>query len=369
MGYFTLFVAIAYFIIVVFIFNRQQNKFSYLYGIYILILLGFVYNCPDYGNYKNFYYTVENISYYNLLSDPGYSYINLFCTKLGLSYTEFRFLSSTIFFFILLFVIYKLTNNTVFVLGLYIIYPLDMDICQVRNFMAYIIFLLGVYIASKYYKQRYLILTLFLFIAILFHKAFALYFPFIILEFIRKYSIGQHISQLLFLIGILMPIYEKSIIDNTFILSLFLIENDAYSNFQVYSDAGVQNGYWLTYLKLILMLFFSKYVYKKLQKNMKITDIKLKFSEYVYHMFRYMIMLSPMIGISATMFRYPRNFLVPLYIICGIYLDNLKDKRERIRSIIIFIFIVFIITVIESYGASDTIDLILTNNYLFNLIE
>ena len=158
-----------------------------------------------------------------------------------------------------------------------------------------------------------------------------------------------------------MPFYEGIIIGKyDDMIQIMQATSDQYNaTTRGYLTGETRLGYLVAYFKFIPMFIVIKYIRNKYNES----GIKKQFINLVYLLHEYMFVIMPVIGITATAWRYPRNLLLPLYICCAIYLE--RKTNNRFWFFIAVTSMAISIAAIESGGDFSVLWRILSNNYLW----
>lgn len=145
-------------------FLRKNNIFvSGLLVLFILCVFCFNTSNPDLYNYQNQYY-----GYAVFYTEPLFCWLERFFNGMDLSYEFFRFVIVSVSLFLMVNTIYKYSPYPTFVLFLYTIYPLTMDVVQLRFFVGWTIVLFAVRFIVDYQTEKKInyILLYFLFVVL-----------------------------------------------------------------------------------------------------------------------------------------------------------------------------------------------------------
>jgi len=336
-------------------------------------LIGLTYDVPDYGPYESYFYLSQYISfedfdettsqYYKVNNDIGYMFLNSLGYDSGLTYPEFRFVSTLLCIIIMAIVVYRLTDNIALVFVMYLIYPFIMDVCQVRNFIAEVLLLGSIYLLANRNSKRYLLFGVLVFLGATVHKSFILYLPFIFFLYARNHKKLSFIYKICLLIGLAMPLYEGVIIGRYEEMLILMQSTTEEMNASVrgYLSGETRYGFIVAYVKVMIMLLIIRYI-RNNSYDIK-SDLKRRYVEVIYLFLEYMCIIMPVIGITATMWRYPRNLLLPLAICCAIYLEN--KRRYRTCLTVLFCLCFWIISALEAGGDFSLLWNILQHNYFW----
>ena len=204
-----------------------------------------------------------------------------------------------------------------------------------------------------------------IFFATSIHKAFVLYLPFIFFFYARSQKKLSFFYKICVFVGLAMPLYESAIIGRyeEILLLMQSTTDELNASAQGYFSGETRYGFLVAYAKVMIMLLIIRYIKNNSDKTM--SDLKRRYVEITYLFLEYMCIIMPVIGITATMWRYPRNLLIPLAICCAIYLEN--KTRYRICLTTLFCLCFWIIAALESGGDFSLLWNILQNNYVWSL--
>ena len=369
------FILIIYCIIIHFFSNKQVMMLP-VFIVSLSILIGLTYDVPDYGPYERYFYLAQYINfedfdettsqYYRVTNDMGYMFLNALGFSVGFTYPEFRFVSTLLCIIVIAAVVYRLTKNIALVLVMYLIYPFIMDVCQVRNFIAETLLLTATYFLTCDGKKRYLLFLVLIILATFIHKSFILYLPFIFFLYARKQKKLSIIYKICFLIGLAMPLYEQTIIGRyeDMLMLMQSTTDEMNASVQGYLTGTTRYGFLVAYAKVVMMLLIIRYI-RNNSYDVVVSNLKRRYVEITCLFLEYMCIIMPVIGITATMWRYPRNILIPLAICCAIYLEN--KRRYRICLTVLFCSCFWMISALESSGDFSLLWNILQNNYFWSL--
>lgn len=156
-------------------FIKKNNKFvSFLNVLFIFCVFCFNTANPDLDNYMTQYYGLAR--YY---TEPVFVSLEVFFRDMGLNYEIFRCFVVVVSLFLIVSTIYRYSPYPTLVLFLFTIYPMTMDVVQLRFFAGYSFVLFAIRFIVDYQNKRkikfILLFFLFVFLATGCHYACALY--------------------------------------------------------------------------------------------------------------------------------------------------------------------------------------------------
>lgn len=346
----------------------------------IILIMGGASNCPDYMNYESMYYNAVNFSWqyfwdpsvaYSMgyCRDFGYSITNYIGNELGLTYQDYKFVSSLIFLMTLFIYTWRIIKNKLIIfLCLYIVYPYLMDVIQVRNFMFVVFLFMGIYYLTYAKKNRRLKFIALMMIAATFHTIALLYLPFVFFEnCIKKWT--RFILYILILIGLLMPFYADWIKTNWMFAWMLLSGTD--TSLAHYAQYVMNTNDGLAYLARYFLLLFIVMFLSHIKDVMKNADSYLgRYTKNIYWLSMYCLIFLPLFPMFGDLgARLLRNLLY--FVIVGSVI-GCSFEENRINRIVVALTAILIISTVgwlELYNEylRDNVQVILSNNVLYTL--
>lgn len=347
----------------------------------IIAIMGGNSSNPDYLNYESMYYNAVNFSWQNFWDpsvsysmgycrDFGYSITNYIGNEFGLSYQEYKFVSSLFFFTVLLLYIWKIVKGKLIIfLSLYMIYPFLMDVIQVRNFMFVVLLFVGMYYLSYATTWRYLKFSSIMLIAATFHTVALLYLPFALFKkWINKKWI-KYILYIPILVGILMPVYADWTKSNWMLAWMLL--TDTNTSVAHYAQYVMETNNGLVYLARYFVLIFIVMFLYRIQDAMKNRNHNFSiYTKNIYLLSLYCLIFLPLFPMFIDLgARLLRNLLYFVMVGAVIYYSSEKRRASGIVVYIIAVLIVGMVGWLELYNVylRDNVQVILDNNVLYTL--
>lgn len=322
---------ISYGLILASLINKKSKIILFVILGTMWILFGFNTNNADYINYEliyNGYYPNHEIGFMKLIS--LFKYYNL-------SYQIFLIIVSFIGLLFLKIIIKQYTININYVIALYFIYPFFLDITQIRNFIAMIIFLFSIKYLNNSHKYNIIKYILCILLASIFHYSFLFYFI-LLLTKIKK------IKNLYFII--LPTVFMLMFISYTNlhykVLSL-IFNNDKVLLWFTYR---AKIGFIIPIVLQIFSLFFILIIY-----NNNFIHVKTKLSDmfnfiYIQNIYKVniiMLLLIPLYIFNMTFFRLYRNILILNYIVVANSKFNINAKVTNVCLKTLYVYYIIIL--------------------------
>lgn len=238
------------------ILKRKSNILSILIAIIMWIVFGLCTYNGDFGNYSWIYQNIQNPAYWTEF-DFLYTVFMYICSRLGMSFIQFRMTFGAVYITLLYYTIGKYTENRAEVLGLYMLFPYSYFVSVVRSGFAAVLIVLAYYEITGGRNNKVKFWTLII-VASLFHYTsifFAVYY------FLRRKEL-KRISVILVigLVTIVFIIYHSGLIYT--VASWF---TSSYRTLKWFmprpSDQKIR---WVLYLIIIdLMLIFLAHFSRK----------------------------------------------------------------------------------------------------------
>lgn len=381
MGYLFLVYTVLIICISRFVFQDKNKLVLFIYILGLAVIMGLNTSNADFDMYERQYLSsvyFEN-AWFDYLEaiksgysrDSGFAFLNSIFALNGIGYVLFHFIMCAMGLGIIWYVVTKKVRNISFVFFLYVMYPLFMDIIQVRNFMVEVLLLIGIHLLSSQKKYKVAIYIGLLLIAGTFHSMGFIYVLFIPFYYILK-SRGAWIAKIFILIGLLVPLLFGKIKSSLFDVATILVGNDATAHYVLYVESNdMKFGYLAVYGYVVVMLLVLQYMNKIIQESTQVTFCQKRFSDIVYSMYLFCCCLLPISVVAIDALRWPRNLMIASYILLFIYIEhNLIWNLKRI----VVVMLLLIISVIFAYWnlyQRDFINIymILDNNVFFDLFD
>ena len=334
--------------------------YTFLGTFTLALLMGTSYNMADYENYCGFYASSINFDFdffdyggalwFGYSRDSGYTLINYYANYSGFNYIEFKTILSLLCMLALSYWVYRLSNNCICFLILYLIYPFFMDVIQIRNYIVEIILFYALYDLSQ--NKNTIKYVLFVLIAASFHSLALVYLPFAFFYALSGNFIVVKLKKMLLLLGAMMPIYAPYIEENMELIGLLLSNDSGIQHYERYTTVSMGYGYLYAYLFILIVI-----IYLRKYKNIFMHN---NFFHVVYDMYFYLLMLSPLYAVNGNMTRIPRNLMLPLFVI----MSMTEWRKNKDLSFIALVVVIFLFGWFDLYkpGTGENVLLILQNN-------
>ncbi|MGL5382957.1 MAG: EpsG family protein [Culicoidibacterales bacterium] len=302
--------------------NEDVQKIFFISSAVILfIAIGNTWNA-DYSGYANFY--ANSLTVVDNGLEMGFQLLMKIFSISNISY--FGFLS-IIFCFIMYVSIYLIKKycsdqESIVALLLFAIYPIFLNIIQIRFFLAATIVLFAIDQLISERKKIFYILVL---VATTLHTTalLSLLTPVLLLKnknTILKYST---IITVIFSLFMFTPLFE--------IIITSIIGIEKYNAYFVATKMGLGFFVFLGLLNIFPIIIFNKY-----RKYIKIDDL----SEIIEKINYVILIFSPLYYFSNSFERIPRMFILFNFIIYAKIYGNIKNNKERsIYILVIFVHI------------------------------
>lgn len=371
--------------ITLYFFPTRQNYILFLLFVMLTFTMGLVYGVADYDMYSYQYraaafFDLDTALDYRMAYMSGYSKdigINLLAygfNLLGCSYEEYKFISSLIILGVLLFYVRRLTQNPLWVLFLYALYPFLMDIIQVKNSILEVLLFVSVYyyvMASSHPKTKYAVgMTG----ATLFHSASLAYIPFFIIDKILNNNHLRWLVYLAIIVGLLTPFYAGAITSRWMEVGAILSATESgLEHYTGYAEDIAGNRYIFRYLYVCMIVLISGFMNHRIRKYREQTKMYMKkYVNVAFHLTLYMCLFMPLFPIfTDASIRFPRNIMLILYVATFFYCQMEKVKLYRVfATVSIILSTIYMARVDLFQGATiDNVYIIFSNNYLFQLFD
>lgn len=325
-----------YFILLLLSFYIKSNKYTdVLIAAFIYYIVFHAIESPDFYNYQTVYnYIGEGNEY--LSTGIGWYYLNFTGNLFGISYRQFNATIVLISLMIYQGFISKYTKNTSKVWFLYMIFPLLLDIIQVRFLFSTALVLLSI----KFILKNPLKYKIFAFVIILcaytVHSSAIIYSLFIIVPKSRR---TKKIFNKLIIIVIIITFSLRSYLPS---LAVFVVGNQRLVR---YFSSTVSFVAILTYASFFAISYVLVAKLKSsIMLNENIKEYKKSFVEFVVDC-NYIIFLTlPLVYFSADFMRIQRIMWILNYIVLAIAIEGQVFSIKLTRSYIFngkFVFSVY----------------------------
>lgn len=271
----------------------------------------------DYNGYQYFY----AIQVYNNGMEWGYVILSKMAYALGLDYQGFSILIHMMGVIGINLIFVKLSENVHLVSLLYLTTLIFLDVVQIRQFLAYIIFTLAI---TCYCKNKKIYCFLLLIVGSLFHITVIVYLPLLLLstkmEFDTKlvkmfFGIILMLCFFVFLTGSRLAFLDK-------IFSNFISESR-----MTYFKTRGRYGFIIPFMFQFICIYICHIIYKYYH-NKSDDEARKKYINSVYVFILYSSIAMPLIMLNNNFYRFFKYGLISLFI-C---VSNLKKDIDKARK-------------------------------------
>lgn len=370
---------IEFFIIIVIFLGMIFKKSKLLTWIMLLIAIvligGSSFNA-DYYSYENNYFSIGN-GLENWDFEFGFQLINKLAYKLGFSYQDFRIIIALIGMLLIYQTVKKFTQNTAYVMSLYLIYPLILDTIQIRNFFAMSIVIYGMrYIISleKYYLKFIIAIAL----ATSIHATMAFYLAFLLVSLKNNQKMISVVVSISVLSTILMPYIIKTA---SFFIASDKISTYFYTETSILTQIGVFIYFFYSiYIIVFLETILSKLDVKKMKyadtveekilsdsRNSEINDMLIIDKKTIVSINIIALLSLPLVINNLNFFRLYRNIFIINYIYYAVYFESDKKTYNSYfaQLLVLVLIVVSFILLIYLVPQSDIITPVFDYNVFF----
>jgi len=333
------------------------NASAFLLILIMFLLISFCYSWADFYIYLNEFYN-SALYGWNIFDEDftikevrqfGFLYLNKLCLELGFSFSEMRFISSGLLFILTICLIRRITEAWQYVVVLYAVYPFVLDLIQTRNFFLEFFITLAIYVFAREENgiKRILKYMCVMIVGASFHTMALIYFPVLLVNMFKK------LKYALFIIALISPVFVHFIINNgTEILMNIGVDDSPLQAYLMYtegttSDASVADPY-MRFLRLWMMVVcfwsFIWYIDKnvviceekdEINDTLQMNTWKIRFIKTTKMMWKYALWLLPILAITPSMERIPRNLLLSFFISFAIYIELCNPKNKLMLTLLI----------------------------------
>lgn len=332
---------------IVFSYVKNNGKiFAFLLMFFAWALYWGNLNNPDYAGY-NFLYNQMNYGapiFDSRFSEIGYRILMKIGVLLNLEFHYFIAVITGISFILIHKTIKKFTHEYNYIYALYFIFPLMLDIVQIRNFLSMSIFIYSIQFILNNNRKSDIKYILSILLASSFHYSALLYLPFIFINKKENKIIVYGIAIFSVFASVLIIANNRQIPLIKEILSLFYDGTYLLNWF----DSKTNWGFLLFWFIQVLSFLVIKYSKSLYYKNNSSSDqsIQSKFISKVYLINLMAFMFLPFYLLESTFTRLMRNILLLNYTSFAITNKSMKNRNDRFSyNIIVTAYILFIFTV------------------------
>lgn len=306
--------------------RKKQIHLFYigLIWIFMWILSGWNTDNADLSNYVT-YYDEGDMFLLSGLANPGFHFLNYIFNSYNISFETYHIILFGIITFFICYQVWKRSYNPIIVILIYLLTAYIPDIIQLKNSLAYIFLLLGLFCLidpnERHSKLKFLILNT---IATTIHVGFVFYFVFLLVD--RKIKSSYVICG-----SILLSIFGHSIL--SYFSSFAFISDNTFLNNR--AESYLSTSSYVSVILCSLQYLLHYYVCKSCVLNSPYNGInKHRFMQITALASTLIIMTS----VNMTFFRLFRNLLLfsSIYIINGYYY---KSNKMNMTCILFLYFI------------------------------
>ena len=344
--------------------KKVNRMFFFISFIIIFLLMGGYRNTT--GLSKDLLYS--EIEYNNIINgiDSNYEIGYVLLIKIGGLFTNdfYIFRNGIIFIFLLIlfFSIKKWVSNPHYVIALFSSYLIILNAEQLRYFLAFVIFSIGIsFLIYSNNKRKKIIYVCFLLIASSIHFSFLIYLVFLLVSINSKSKKEIIIAIYVLLFCVIVFLNDNQIPG----LSILLQSIDNYK-INVYLNQTTNLGFLFPFLLHISSIVLT---YWALKLSIISKDVEnIQSIRYIYNLNLITILFFPLFMLQLTFYRLARNILIINYYVYAQIRTSQKislDNR-RIFSIIMWLSVflwIFIDLVITTPSQSLLIPFFTENEY------
>lgn len=326
------------------------------------VLFGFS-ESADLENYRTMFFQASSFNPIEIITsftgrDKGYMFINSLSSWLGMNFNEFHVVFASGWLFFMIYVSKKITNSTLIVLLLYLLWPFFMDVIQLRTTLVDLLVFIAIYISSKQEKFSDIKACFIVVLACTIHILAIVYLPFF---FFKKFHRTKFVMGIVLAISILLPLYDNlfiGILANKISSFVYLCDDATIASFSQY-DLALSHfekyGRWL-YLNaaLFIMYFIDKTWRKFISQDIVVQNksYKIGYIDTCYAFCKYVCCFMPLYSITGAEFsRIARIFLLPFIMVIGEYIDIANNDYYRLFVLLGAVCILFTAGFVDLYYA------------------
>lgn len=287
------------------------------------------------GYTKDYYLVASNAALEQQITSKGWVFFSQWGLRLNLDYQQFKTLIFVLCMILLIWSLYRFVGtNYGFFFGLYMIYPVLVDIVQIRFFLSISIVILGLSFLQEGKLSSYVIYVLLLFVAILIHNSSIIYIIFLVVPVMSKVK-----YQKLVIKGIIYTDFILLILQRWLTPIIKSFSTDKQQSYFV--SLSVSN---LLFLMLIMLgiALFSFTLERTAQDNVSISKDDKRIIAFTGNLNIVILLLIPMLSTAYNFFRLERISWFILYIFISVLIKyktnwNIKKFQLNMKWVAIFI--------------------------------
>ena len=347
------------------------------------VLFGFS-ESADLENYRTIFYQVSTFNPIEIITsfngrDKGYLFINSLASSVGMTFEEFHVILVSIWLFCMIYISKKITNSTLIVLLLYLLWPFFMDVIQLRTTIVDLLVFISLYISSKQDKFSNIKACFIIMLACTIHLLAIAYLPFFLF---KKFHRTNFMMAIVLSISLLLPVY-----DNFFIgiladkISSFVYLNGSsdisvFTQYNLAPEHSIKYGRWLYLNAALFIMYFIDNTWRKFvnedfcEQNQSLKFNKVKYIDTCYSFCKYICCFMPLYAVAGAEFnRIARIFILPFIMSIGEYIDIANNDYYRIFVLIGAICILFTAGFVDLYYTlgGSVVQILNLNDILYNM--
>lgn len=358
------------------IIKNNAKSIAYLMLILLLLVMSFSYNNADFESYRDLYEGTRFFNYdfdpyganwFGYSSDYGFTILSKIFLELGIEYEVFRFFFMAVGLLLMYLSVRKFVENLSGFYLVYFFFPFFMDVIQIRNFLIASILTYALTFLmenNRYSKIKYIVCLV---IAISIHKIAIVYLPFAFIFNLSKNNVFRKIYFMLIGIALLMPLYGGFLKENLGFLGE-VAQYEYASQLDLYTHTEMNYGYLVYWFYTVCVILIMKYIFKKFHYAKASIEIT-TYMNVIYQMCLYMCLFLPLFAINGEFSRILRNVLPSIYIVVILALEKIKNGNSKKIILLCFGLTIIFYAYFDLYRTQISIESILEDNYLFNLIN
>lgn len=313
--------------LIVYISKRNIGVISLISYAWIFILFYGNTNNPDYSGYLWRY----NSQVYNSSMEIGYKFLSGFLHMRGFDYQALILAIILISIPFVLVVICKMNCNLHLLFVMYVVPFFVLDVIQIRNFIASMIFSCAVIMLSEGKKKTYILMVL---LSTLFHRSFIVFLIFVFLS--EKTQISKKIVRLVFAVTIgicILALVERNVVllPISYVSKLLLGESEKGIYFGTYINFGfvlyIIAGLCNIMLAWMLVKIINCYEYLTIFGQKYMNRYKI-----VYQLNMLSCVFFPLLMLNSNFLRLLRNNCFVLIVLTAALLNNEKLYKNKLRK-------------------------------------
>lgn len=347
----------------------KKHGVKLIYVLSVIYLWIFVSGDISSNDIMNYYWGYITASTAEISVDFGFHILERIGSTIGLSYRSFRMILSAISILLISSTVKKYSDQINFVLFFYFIYSIFMDTVQFRNFVAFSIIIYSIrFLVEKKgrYNFKFIIGVL---IASSIHISNIVYLIFLIIPKINKIKIYFILFISLYLIAFFFLNNQINFIPK--LLSLFSFEDPRTLNyFSTTANVGFLVPFVLHIFSTLIIKLSVNIVDKQLNDTNEYKDKAIGFIEFCYYMNLITISFFPLYLLNLEFMRLTRNLII-INLIANSIAFNALHKNKLNQSIYftivkLSILMWFFYESVINQHYNDVFLNLLNNNYFLN---